>query len=106
MVFLGNGMEITNQGVPLVDINRFVVTASKSRNESLSSLMRRLNICEESESGIDSAIDAIELFQLPAPKFIRASESYSFVQKKVPFATSKQLQFAQLPQKLFVAALC
>ena len=68
-------IEITNPDVPLVDINRFIDTAPKSRNESLASLMRRLNICEERGSGIDRAIDAIEFFQLPAPKFIRGDDN-------------------------------
>ena len=36
--------------------------------------MRRMNICEERGSGIDRAIEAIELFQLPAPKFIRGDD--------------------------------
>jgi ATP-dependent DNA helicase RecG len=67
-------IEITNPGVPLVDINRFIDTAPKSRNENLASLMRRLNICEERGSGIDRAIEAIEIFQLPAPKFIRGDD--------------------------------
>jgi len=67
-------IEITNPGVPLVDTNRFIDTAPKSRNESLASLMRRLNICEERGSGIDRAIEAIEEFQLPAPKFIRGDD--------------------------------
>lgn len=67
-------IEITNPGVPLVDTNRFIDTAPKSRNESLASLMRRLNICEERGSGIDRAIEAIELYQVPAPKFIRGEE--------------------------------
>ena len=67
-------IEFTNPGVPLVDTNRFIDTAPKSRNESLASLMRRLNICEERGSGIDRAIEAIELFQLPAPKFIRGDD--------------------------------
>jgi predicted HTH transcriptional regulator len=67
-------IEITNPGVPLVDTNRFIDTAPKSRNESLASLMRRLNICEERGSGIDRAIEAIEVFQLPAPKFIRGDD--------------------------------
>jgi ATP-dependent DNA helicase RecG len=64
-------IEITNPGVPLIDTNRFIDTAPKSRNEALASLLRRLNICEERGSGIDRAISAIEVFQLPAPKFIR-----------------------------------
>ncbi len=67
-------IEITNPGVPLVDTNRFIDTAPKSRNESLASLMRRLNICEERGSGIDRAIESIEVFQLPAPKFIRGDD--------------------------------
>ena len=33
-------IEITNPGVPLVDTNRFIDTAPKSRNENLASLMR------------------------------------------------------------------
>lgn len=67
-------IEITNPGVPLVDTNRFIDTAPKSRNESLASLMRRLNICEERGSGIDRAIAAVEAYQLPAPKFIRGDD--------------------------------
>ena len=69
-----NRIEITNPGVPLVDTNRFIDTAPKSRNELLASLMRRLNICEERGSGIDRAIEAIEMYQLPAPKFIRGED--------------------------------
>lgn len=67
-------IEITNLGIPLVDVNRFIDTAPKSRNESMASLMRRLNICEERGSGIDRAINAIEVYQLPAPKFIRGDD--------------------------------
>lgn len=67
-------VEITNPGVPLVDTNRFIDTAPKSRNENLASLMRRLNICEERGSGIDRAIASIEVYQLPAPKFIRGDD--------------------------------
>ena len=67
-------IEITNPGIPLVDINRFIDTAPKSRNEKLASLMRRLNICEERGSGIDRAISAIETFQLPAPKIIKGDD--------------------------------
>lgn len=67
-------IEITNPGLPLVDTNRFIDTAPKSRNESLASLMRRLNICEERGSGIDRAIEAIETFQLPAPKFLKGDD--------------------------------
>jgi ATP-dependent DNA helicase RecG len=67
-------IEITNPGSPLVDTDRFIDTPPKSRNEALASLMRRLSICEERGSGVDRAIYAIEAWQLPAPKFLRADE--------------------------------
>lgn len=81
-------IEITNPGIPLVDTNRFIDTAPKSRNESLASLLRRLNICEERGSGIDRAIDAIEVFQLPAPKFIKGDD-YTRVIMYAPVQLSK-----------------
>jgi ATP-dependent DNA helicase RecG len=62
-------IEITNPGEPLVDIQRFVDTPPKSRNETLASLMRRFRICEERGSGIDKVVFQVELFQLPAPLF-------------------------------------
>lgn len=62
-------IEITNPGKPLVDTKRFIDHAPRSRNEILAALMRRMNICEERGSGVDRAIGAIELHQLPAPEF-------------------------------------
>jgi len=62
-------IEITNPGEPLVDIQRFVDTPPRSRNETLASLMRRFGICEERGSGIDKVVFHVELFQLPAPLF-------------------------------------
>jgi len=62
-------LEITNPGHPLVDTDRFIDHAPRSRNEILASLMRRMNICEERGSGIDRALSAIEISQLPAPEF-------------------------------------
>ena len=62
-------IEITNPGAPLVDIDRLVDAAPKSRNDKLASLMRRFNLCEERGSGIDKVVFQIELFQLPAPLF-------------------------------------
>lgn len=81
-------IEITNPGVPLVDIDRFIDTAPKSRNEKLASLMRRLGVCEERGSGIDRAIKEIELYQLPAPKFIKG-EDYTRVIMYAPIPLSK-----------------
>jgi len=62
-------IEISNPGCPLVNIERFLDTPPKSRNEKLASLMRRMGICEERGSGIDKVVMEIELRQLPAPIF-------------------------------------
>lgn len=62
-------IEITNPGLPLVDIERFIDSPPQSRNEILASLMRRFGICEERGSGIDRVVSETELYQLPAPIF-------------------------------------
>lgn len=62
-------IEISNPGRPLVDTLRMMDEPPRSRNESLASLMRRMNICEERGSGIDKVVFQVELFQLPAPAF-------------------------------------
>lgn len=63
-------MEITNPGEPLVDTLRFIDTPPRSRNEALAALMRRMHMCEESGTGIDKVVAAVEAFQLPAPDFM------------------------------------
>jgi len=63
-------IEITNPGRPLISTIRFIDAPPQSRNETLASFMRRINICEERGSGIDKVIHEIEKFQLPAPEFI------------------------------------
>jgi ATP-dependent DNA helicase RecG len=62
-------MEITNPGEPLVDTLRFIDCPPRTRNEGIAAMMRRVGICEEAGTGIDKAVEAIELFQLPAPDF-------------------------------------
>lgn len=62
-------LEITNPGAPLVNPDRFIDCAPRSRNEALAALMRRMRICEEQGSGIDKVVRSVELFQLPAPDF-------------------------------------
>ena len=62
-------MEITNPGRALVEPERFIDHSPISRNETLASLMRRMKICEEWGSGVDRAVHAIEISQLPAPEF-------------------------------------
>lgn len=69
-----NRIEITNPGVPLVNIDRFLDSPPKSRNESIASFMRRINICEERGSGIDKIVMEMEKYHLPAPIFRTTSE--------------------------------
>jgi predicted HTH transcriptional regulator len=64
-------IEMTNPGTPLVDINRFIDTPPKSRNEKIAVLMHNFDLCELRGSGIDRAIEAVEKAILPAPKFIK-----------------------------------
>jgi predicted HTH transcriptional regulator len=63
----GDRIEITNPGRPLVVADRMIDLPPRSRNEALSSLMRRMGFCEEQGSGLDKVIAAVELFQLPRP---------------------------------------
>ena len=60
-------VEITNPGASLVEVERFVDSPPRSRNEALASLMRRMGICEERGSGWDKVVAQTELFQLRAP---------------------------------------
>lgn len=62
-------LEITNPGTPLIQTDRFIDSAPRSRNEALASLMRRMNICEEQGTGVDKIVAAVELSQLPPPDF-------------------------------------
>ncbi len=62
-------LEISNPGVPLMNVDRLLDSPPKSRNEKLASLMRRIGICEERGSGIDKVVFEVELNQLPAPIF-------------------------------------
>ncbi|GHV40593.1 transcriptional regulator [Synergistales bacterium] len=63
-----NRIEITNPGVPLIDVQRIIDNPPKSRNERLASLMRRLKMCEELGTGWDKIVISCEAYQLPAPK--------------------------------------
>lgn len=72
-------VEITNPGKPLVEPARFVDMPPRSRNEALAALMRRMGICEEQGSGVDKALTAVELFQLPPPDFRTDSDNVRVV---------------------------
>ena len=60
-------LEISNAGIPLVDIKRIVDSPPKSRNEAMAALARRVNMCEELGSGWDRIVVFCELCQLPTP---------------------------------------
>lgn len=85
-------IEVTNPGIPLVDINRFIDNPPKSRNETLSSLMRRLKMCEELGSGWDRIALECELKQLPAPKIMLYEENTKVI-------LYSGLAFANIPRE-------
>lgn len=68
-------IEVTNPGVPLVDIDRIINNPPKSRNEKLASLMRRLKMCEELGTGWDKIAACCEQWKLPAPKILLYEEN-------------------------------
>ncbi len=71
-----NRIEVTSPGLALVKIDRFLDSPPKSRNETIASFMRRINICEERGSGIDKVVIETETYQLPAPIF-RTTDEYT-----------------------------
>ncbi len=58
----------------MVDILRIVDNPPKSKNEKLSSLMRRLRMCEELATGWDKIIVSCEMKQLPTPRMEKYNE--------------------------------
>lgn len=110
-----NRIEITNPGIPLVDVKRIIDNPPKSRNEKLASLMRRLRICEELGSGWDKMAISCELSQIPAPKIELYEDSTRVIMfSEIPFtnissedklwacyvhAVIKQIQGEQLTNK-------
>ncbi len=61
-------IEITNPGKPIIEIDEFLKAISRSRNEKLGNIMRKLRICEERGTGMVKTIQALEEMHLPAPK--------------------------------------
>ena len=61
-------IEISNPGQPIISVERFI-DEYNSRNPALADMLRRLGICEELGSGMDKAITAVEVFQLPPLRF-------------------------------------
>lgn len=71
-----NRVEISNPGEPVVPVER-LIDGYQSRNERLADLMRRMGICEEKGSGVDKVIQAVEIYQLPAPDFRAGFKRFS-----------------------------
>jgi predicted HTH transcriptional regulator len=92
-------MEITNPGEPLVDTLRFIDTPPRSRNEALAALMRRMKICEEGGTGIDKVVEAVEMFQLPAPEFMAITTMQPGFTKATLFAY-KTLRAMTAPDRI------
>lgn len=70
-----NRLEITNAGIPLVDVKRIIDNPPRSRNEKLAELMRRLRMCEELGTGWDKIVLSCEMSKLPAPRIDVYEES-------------------------------
>lgn len=84
-------IEVTNPGIPLIDINRIIDNPPKSRNEKLASLMRRLKMCEELGSGWDRIAICCEIEQLPAPKIVLYQENTKvYMYSGMPFSNIPQ----------------
>ena len=62
-------IEIANPGRPLLDPNRFVGGEPDTRNPELSELMRRCGVCERLGRGVGKAVEALEAWHLPAPRY-------------------------------------
>ncbi|MFZ3034868.1 MAG: ATP-binding protein [Parvibaculum sp.] len=71
-------VRITNPGTPLISVDRFIDTPSKTRNPKFAKLMRDARYCEERGSGVDRAIREIEKAALPPP-LIEAIEGSTVV---------------------------
>ncbi len=57
-------VEVTNPGLPILGVDRFI-DENQSRNEKFASSLRQLGICEERGQGMDAVVSEIEVHQLP-----------------------------------------
>lgn len=87
-----NRVEVTNSGIPLVDVMRIVDNPPKSRNEKLASIMRRLNMCEELGRGWDRMVISCEIQKLPAPRI-------QIYQESTKVSLFSRLEFTNIPME-------
>ena len=71
-------IEVSNPGEPLIDLKRIIDTKPTTRNEKLSSLMRRLGLAEELGVGWDRIVEGCEELHSPPPD-IRSESGYTLV---------------------------
>lgn len=90
-------VRITNPGSPLVAVDRFIDSPSKTRNQRFAKMMRDAGFCEERGSGVDRAISEIERTALPPP-LIEAVEGSTvvtvFMARKFADMTSEERERA------------
>ncbi|WP_397363168.1 ATP-binding protein [Paenibacillus sp.] len=67
-----------NPGIPFVQVERFIDSPPRSRNEAIASFLRRVGVCEERGSGFDEVVSQTEFYQLPAP-IIEVTEEHTRV---------------------------
>ncbi|WP_211653314.1 ATP-binding protein [Planococcus alpniumensis] len=95
-----NRMEITNPGVPLVNVDRFLDSPPRSRNEALASFLRRVGVCEERGSGFDKVVAQTETYQLPPPT-VEVSNNHTRVTLYAP----KSFSNMELEEKIHACYL-
>src|SRR5690606_23208802 len=88
-------MEITNPGrlISTVNVDRIIDITPESRNEMLARFMRQAGIDKERGSGVDRALEAIELFGLPPIEFKELDHSFKvtiFSPKKYQAMTKEE----------------
>lgn len=66
-----NRIEISNPGVPLINVLQFLNHLPVSRNEAIAATMHALDFCERRGSSVDRVVEECEKYFLPAPDFIR-----------------------------------
>jgi ATP-dependent DNA helicase RecG len=75
-------------------VDRLIDHPSRTRNEVIADLMRKLNFAEERGSGIDKAVIASEIFGLPPIKFIDGKNYFKvvlFARKRFSSMTKEEL---------------
>lgn len=71
-------MEVSNPGAPLIDVDRIIDTKPITRNEKLSSLMRRIGLAEGLGTGWDRIVEGCERLHAPPPD-VRSETGYTLV---------------------------